>query len=430
MRIYSEEVVPRAALAAILFIGFSMAHGAGFYLSEVGTPGSLGTAGVANPTNTKSADSAWTNPAAMTYLQQNEILAGAQLVLPKVEFDSSFVSPGTGGGDGGNAGNPVVIPSFFYVNKLSERLRFGFSVAGTMGGGVDYGDNFVGRYSTIKAELGAVGISPSLGYKVNDRLSVGAGISFIYTRFDQDIAINQSIVDAADATLKIENANDWGYQPFLGLTYQLSDRAMLGVVYRAEMDVELDGDVKVKNWQFPVSPSADSVGIDWDNPQWLEAGLQYQLDDSNTMFLNAGWQEWSAFSNNTLALSGGVLNPAVELERNFDNTWHAGVAFAHFEGGHGSGQGTSIGFSYDSSPVDDKDRTLDLPFDEVYKVSMSYFWKGSKQLDFALGGTLYMIGDSKINQTSPGLNGNGTQVIGEFDTNNILFLGGTLRYTF
>jgi len=424
MRINSVAVVQRAALAAILFIGFSMAHGAGFYISEVGTPGSLGTAGVANPTNTRGADSAWTNPAAMTYLQQNEILAGTQLVLPKVEFGSSFVSPGTGGGDGGNAGNSVVIPSFFYVNKLSERLRFGFSVAGTMGGGVDYGDNFVGRYSTIKAELGAVGISPSLGYKVNDRLSVGAGVAIIYTRFDQDIAINQSLVNAADATLKIEKATDWGYQPFLGMTFQLSDRAMLGVVYRAEMDVELDGDVKVKNWQLPGSPSADSIDIDWDNPQWLEAGLQYQLDDRNTMFLNAGWQEWSEFSKNTLAFSGGALNPAATLERNFDDTWHAGIAFAHVDGDHG----TSIGFSYDSSPVDDKDRTLDLPFDEIYKVSMSYFWKGSKQLDFALGGTLYMIGDSKINQTSTGPNG--TQVIGEFDTNNILFLGGTVRYRF
>ena len=424
MRIYSVAIVPRAALAAILFIGFSMAHGAGFYLSEVGTPGSLGTAGVANPTNTRSADSAWTNPAAMTYLQQNEILSGAQLVLPKVEFDSSFVSPGTSGGDGGNAGNSVVIPSFFYVNKLSERLRLGFSVAGTMGGGVDYGDNFVGRYSTIKAELGAVGFSPSLGYKVNDRLSVGAGVAIIYTRFDQDIAINQSLVNAADATLKIEKATDWGYQPFLGMTFQLSDRAILGVVYRAEMDVELEGDVKVKNWQLPGSPSADSIDIDWNNPQWLEAGLQYQLDDRNTMLLNAGWQEWSAFSKNTLAFSGGALNPAVALERDFDDTWHAGIAFVHMEGG----QGTSIGFSYDSSPVDDKNRTLDLPFDEVYKVSMSYFWTGSKQLDFALGGTLYMIGDSKINQTSPGLNG--TQVIGKFDTNNILFLGGTVRYRF
>ena len=142
------------------------------------------------------------------------------------------------------------------------------------------------------------------------------------------------------------------------------------------------------------------------------------------MLLNAGWQEWSAFSKNTLAFSGGALNPAVALERDFDDTWHAGIAFVHMEGG----QGTSIGFSYDSSPVDDKNRTLDLPFDEVYKVSMSYFWTGSKQLDFALGGTLYMIGDSKINQTSPGLNG--TQVIGKFDTNNILFLGGTVRYRF
>ncbi|MGB5735253.1 MAG: hypothetical protein WBM40_12520, partial [Thiohalocapsa sp.] len=38
------------------------ACGAGFYLTEVGTPGSLGTAGAANPTNTVSADASWTNP--------------------------------------------------------------------------------------------------------------------------------------------------------------------------------------------------------------------------------------------------------------------------------------------------------------------------------------------------------------------------------
>jgi hypothetical protein len=39
------------------------AQAAGFYISEVGTPGSLGTAGVANPVNTYSADASWTNPA-------------------------------------------------------------------------------------------------------------------------------------------------------------------------------------------------------------------------------------------------------------------------------------------------------------------------------------------------------------------------------
>lgn len=420
MRARYRHIIFRLALSVVLYSVLQLAQGAGFYLSEVGTPGSLGTAGVANSTNTVGADSSWTNPAGMTGLQQDTIVGGAQVIMPKIEFDSSVAT--SGGGDGGNAGDIAAVPSLFYVNKFSDSLRLGFSVAGIMGGGIDYGDNFVGRYSTTYAELGGIAFSPSLGYKLNDRFSVGAGVSIVYTRFDQDIAINQSAVNAADGKVKIEEATDWGYQPFLGMTYQLSNRALLGVVYRAEMDVELEGDLKFKNWQLPGSPSANNVDIDWDNPQTLVVGLRYHLDDRNTLFLNAGWQEWSAFSDNTLAFSGGSLNPVAKVDRNFDDTWHAGIAFTHNAGDHGF----SIGFSYDSSPVDDKDRTFDLPFDETYKLSMAYAWHGSKRLDFSVGGTFYLMGDAKINQTSA----DGTQVIGEFDTNNMLIIGGTGRYRF
>jgi len=410
----------RLLAGAVALLVSQTAFAAGFYIKEVGTPGSLGTAGVANPTNTYGADSSWTNPAGMTGLQQDTLVAGMQVILPKVEFDSSVAT--SGGSDGGNAGNPVVAPSLFYVKKLSDDLRFGFSVAGIQGGGVDYGESFVGRYSVSRAELGAVGLSPSLGYRVNERLSVGAGVSVIYTRFDEDIMINRPLT-AIDGKVKIEKATDWGYQPFLGLTYQLSERALLGLVYRAEMDVELEGDVKTRY----LSLATDSVDIDWDNPQTLEAGFRYQLDDKNTLFLNAGREEWSTFSTNTLEFSGGRVTPSATLERNFDDTWHAGIAFAHVEGDHG----TTIGFSYDSSPVDDRDRTLDLPFDEIYKLSMAYGWKGDKQLDFPVGGTLYLMGDAKVDQTSPGLPEiPGTRVVGEFDTNMILFLGGTVRYRF
>ena len=416
----SRHIIFRLALSIILISALPLAQGAGFYLAEVGTPGSLGTAGVANSTNTVGADASWTNPAGMTGLQQDTVMGGAQFILPKIEFDSSVAT--SGGSDGGNAGDIAAVPSFFYVNRFSDSLRFGVSVAGTMGGAIDYGDNFVGRYSTISAELGALAISPSLGYKVNERFSVGAGVSIVYTRFDQDIAINQAAVNAADGKVKIKEATDWGYQPFLGMTYQLSDRALLGVVYRAEMDVELEGDVKFNNWQLPGSPSANDIDIDWDNPQTLVVGLKYKLDDKNTLFLNAGWQEWSTFSNNTLAFSGGSQNPVSTIDRNFDDTWHAGIAFTHNAGDHG----VSVGFSYDSSPVDDNDRTFDLPFDETYKLSTAYVWHGSKHLDFSVGGTLYLMGDAKINQTSA----DGTQVVGEFDTNRMLIIGGTARYRF
>jgi len=291
-----------------------------------------------------------------------------------------------------------------------------------MGGGVDYGDRFVGRYAASLAELGAVGISPAIGFKVNDRFSVGAGVSVVYTRFDMDVAINQSAIDAPDGKLKIVKADDWGYQPYVGLTYHLTDRAMLGLVYRAEMDVELEGDVKIHRWQLtPNKPTADDIDIDWDNPQTAKLGLRYRLDDKNLMFLSAGWENWSEFSENTLALEGGALNPEIKLDREFDDTWNAGIALAHHEGGHA----TTIGFAYESSPVSDRHRTLDLPFEELYKLSFAYAWEGKKDLDFSLGSTIYLIGDAKIDQTSQGV-----RTKGKYDTNYIVFLGGTVRYEF
>ena len=46
---------------------------------EKGTPGSLGTVGVANVTKNFGADSAWTNPAGMTGVTQDHAIARVQL---------------------------------------------------------------------------------------------------------------------------------------------------------------------------------------------------------------------------------------------------------------------------------------------------------------------------------------------------------------
>ena len=390
------DTICSSVLFAATMLVTQSALAAGFYIADVGTPLSVGTAGVANPTNTNCADSSWTNPAGMTGLDSDVMLGGLQVVAPNMRFDS-YSGTTASGNDGGNAGNTLPIPSFFYVKAVTDRLRLGISSAGIMGGGVDYGDRFVGRYSTSMAELGAVGISPAIGYKVNDKFSVGAGVSIIYTRLDENIAINQGAVGAPDGKLKIEKADDWGYQPYVGLTYQLTQRAMLGLVYRAEMDVELDGDVNIRGWQLtPKQPTADSIDVDWDNPQTAKLGLAYRLDDKNLLFMSAGWEDWSQFSKNTLAFDGGKLNPVLKVDREFDDTWNAGIALAHHEGSHA----TSIGFAYESSPVNDNHRTLDMPFDEIYKVSFAYAWEGQKHLDFSLGSTVYLVGDARIDQKS------------------------------
>jgi len=421
---YTTLVRAFIGCTALLVTNVNVTRAAGFYISEVGTPGSLGTAGVANPVNTFTADSSWANPAGMTGLQQDEILAGQQVFVPKIEFDPSVAE--AGGSDGGNAGNVAAIPAFFMVKTLSDRLRFGFSVVAPQGGAMKYGDDFVGRYGATKVALSAIGGSPSIAYKVSDRLSLGAGVSIIYTQLEQRIAINQSALVPGPAILpdgkvRFDNLTDLGYQPFAGLTYYLSDRLMLGAVYRAEMDVNLNGDLNFRNLAIP-TPPADEIRIDWDNPQLVKAGLRYEFVPRKFLIFSAGWEDWSAFSKNQLAVTGGVLNPAGVLQRNFKDTWNAGVAFVDLSK---KTSGYSLGISYDSSPVSNRNRTIDLPFDETYKLSASYSWNLREQLDVALGGTLVYFGEGKVDQTAQGV-----RFKGEFDTNMALFLGGTVRYVF
>jgi len=54
----------------------------------------------------------------------------------------------------------------------------------------------------------------------------------------------------------------------------------------------------------------------------------------------------------------------------------------------------------------------------------SYFMDG-KKFSYALGASVMYVGDGKVDQTAQGV-----RFKGEFDTNLVFSLGGTVRYTF
>jgi len=135
--------------------------------------------------------------------------------------------------------------------------------------------------------------------------------------------------------------------------------------------------------------------------------------------VSANWEDWSKFSNNQLSFSGGTLNPGVSIDRKFDDTWSAGIAYVQKLNNN---RNISFGFAYDSSPVSDANRTIDLPFDETFKFSTSYSVKGEGNFDYAFGATLFVFGDGKVDQTAQGV-----RFVGEFDSNHMLMIGATIR---
>ena len=411
------------SIAVTLLLIANTVFAGGLYLPEIGTPISVGTAGVGNVTNNFSADAAVTNPAGMTDIDHDVTLMGMQVMIPTVRFDSDIAT--AGGSDGGNAGFASAIPSTFVVKTLGDDWRLGLGITAPLGGGVDYGKDFVGRYQAQRSVLMGLGITPSVAYRVNDKLSFGGGVSLLYTNLDLDIAINQP--GDADAQVNIDKIDDWGYQGFVSVMYKATDRLTVGALYLAESDVELEGDIGFKN----VSPdlidqilsNADDVEVDFNYPQAIEVGLRYELNDKTMLMTSFNWQEWSAFGDTRLSIEGvGGNSKVATFDRDWDDTWGAGFAIAHKLDGTGI---VSCGIAYDSSAVSDSKRTADIPVDEQLRLSAAYGKTVSEKIDYALGTTFLWMGDGKMDQTV-----GGERFKGEFSTNNIIFLSATMNYHF
>jgi long-chain fatty acid transport protein len=415
-------IFPACFLMLLLAGSRHICRAGALYITQIATPGSVGTAGVSNVVNNLDASSVFTNPAGMTGLTKDEIMVGSQLLIPELRFDSSIAE--AGGSDGGNAGFVNFIPSFFGVKVLSDKWRVGFSLVAPLGGGLDYGKSFVGRYQATRSVLGGLGITPAVAYKVTDKLSIGVGVSALNTVFDMDVAVNQPLF-LRDGQVNIDKIDDWSVQGHVGITYQLNESALLGFLYRSKSEIELEGDLDFKNIVIPklneTTSSLDKAEVDFDYAQVFQVGLRYNLTQNLLLFTDFDYETWSDFSDNRIGVSGGGIARVQTLDRDFKDTWHGGVGLAYTRGKDIYG----CGFSYDTSPVNDSKRTGDLPLDKQVKVSLAYGRWQTPKLGLGFGFTYVYLGEGRIDQVAQG-----ARYKGKFDTNYMLFLSASVDYRF
>jgi long-chain fatty acid transport protein len=125
-------------LLAVLAIaaGPTSAWGAGLLLYETGAP-DLGTASAGRAAMAADASTAAANPAGMTLLDRSQLLGASGAMLPSTNFDVAPQTTTLGGG-GGNAGVFLPVGGFFYVYKLSERVRLGVAIDSDFGAAFNY----------------------------------------------------------------------------------------------------------------------------------------------------------------------------------------------------------------------------------------------------------------------------------------------------
>ena len=411
-------------LCAILFAPSSWA--AGLWLYESGTP-DLGTAAAGRAAMASDASTAGMNPAGMTRLDRSQMLAAVQGMYIDAQFDTEL--SGFGGGDGGNAGGFMPSGSLHFVHHTTDNFRLGITAGSYLGLGVDYGDEWAGRYYTTEVELLTYGINTGAGYRVNNWLSVGAGFSVLYATLDQKAAINNRAVPGqaglADGKLELD-ADDVGYGFNLGILLSPWSSTRFGLTYRSEVDLEFTDAASLKNigpvlqGLLNLSGVAGSkVDIDMTIPQAVMLSGYHQLTEHWAIMGNIGWQDWSEFGKQDVTLRSTTSTKFTQ-DLDYDDTWHfaLGAQYRFAEGWL-----WSVGAAYDTSPTDDDTRTPDLPLDRQIRIGTGIQYDWYEDLTVGVAYEYLDLGEAEIDQAGGPLQG---PLKGEYDPNVIHFFAANL----
>jgi long-chain fatty acid transport protein len=348
------------------------------------------------------------NPAGMSYASGTQWMASGGLIAPTVEFDVDRGSILNGTDDGGNAGSVVPAGSAFYTRQIDDKWHFGTSFYALTGNALDYDSDWAGRYQATEVNLFVLAAQPAVSYRVNDRVSIGAGLVLAYTELELKVAVPNPTTPllGPDGRAKVDG-DDFNVGYTLGAVFELGDSTRLGLMYQSELDADYEGDGEL-------DPAGIDVGIETELPlaAIFRLGVSHEFDDQLTGHMTLGWDDWSTLDSVNLSTQS---NSAV-LDRNWDDTYHFAIGASYRIDDSWQWQ---AGIAYDTSPVDADDRTADLPVDRQvrYAFGITHTRPDGPEIS---GSFVYAdYGDAEIDSLG---------YDGDYSTNEILFISVSLNW--
>lgn len=390
-----------AILLASLALAPLTAQAGGLILYEVGTD-NVGLANAGAAARAQGPATLASNVAGMAWLPGTQITAGAQVLHGNLRFETDG-NTNIGGGDSGNAMDWAPGGSLFVTQALEDGWSAGFAAYGDFGLDINYENAWSGRYFLQNGSLTGMTLMPSLAYRLDEQWAVGLGLRAFYAMFDTQVAVDNApfgVRQGDDGRLHYQD-NDWGYGAHLGVLYEPRPGTRLGLSYTSEIDVQFDDDLDLQN----LGPVAETVlrnrgvldastRIDMHVPQTLTLSLYHQLDAQWALLASLNWQDWSRFGEVGIDLDSATPR-SITQDANYRDTWHASLGTQYRFDPRWL---WSLGVAYDSSPVDDEDRTLSTPLGETWRLGTGLTYALDERTDLNLSYELVWMGDMPIDQ--------------------------------
>ncbi len=410
-------------LAVMLGAVNGSAYASGFQLQEQSASG-LGLAYSGMAAAIQDASTAFWNPAGMIYRPGSEVTVAADYVIPSINFSSAGGPPAGSTynvfGDGGNGGVSTVVPAVYALTHITPDLAVGLSLNSPFGLSTDWDSQWAGMFYAVKSKVETLNINPAIAWRLNDVLSVGAGVSYQRLKATLTNALTP-LIPTAQGRL---DGSDWAWGWNLGLLGDFGQGTKVGLTYRAAVNYRLSGELWFNNAAFAPLDSGASTNLKL--PQVASIAISQQIGAKLRLLADYTWTGWNSIQAlNIVATSGPAAGmPVSSTPLNFKNSWRAGVG-AEYE--ISQPWLLRAGVAYDRSPVQDEFRTPRLPDDDRTWLAVGASWRPDERWTVDFGYAYLWVKNASSNLVSAGpVPG---ALIGTYSSNiNILGLQASMRF--
>jgi len=233
------------------------------------------------------------NPAGLTQLK------GSYVTLGYVFEALTFSADSNATGDEVQMQKQVFyLPNVYFVTDLkNENLRFGFGANSPYGLSTDWANDSFAKNLSTESNVKMVNYNPTVAYKVNDYISIGAGLDYFTANVNKQRVLS-STLSSTGGDFQLKGTDEsWGYN--LGLLLRPSEKHRIGISYRSNIDLTIKGKVSLDGLDgvgaviFGGSAYTTAMESKSTIPRSIALGYAYQPNNKWTIEADIEWTDWS-----------------------------------------------------------------------------------------------------------------------------------------
>lgn len=273
------------------------------------------------------ASATYYNPAALTLVPNRQIVLSDTYVNRYAKFNGSSTLNATATTQTGSAKSDPnwQLPAAFLAvpAPFSDKVTFGIGAIYPFYSITDYGSNSMVRYNTYYAKNTVMDITPAVGVKINNMVSVGAGFDAEYFRSVQNFAFPTLAGDG----ISINKAADWGYGGHAGILLHPALGTFVGFTYFTPVKFKRTGTSSYVVNGAGLSGSTNTYQSNMTIPPHATLSVYQFLSRKLGLVGTVEYTKWSEIKNAELYHaafpdgSGGTALSNINQPLNFKNAW-------------------------------------------------------------------------------------------------------------